>query len=78
MSNHTNEEGDMGKLIATYLVRVTLREPDVDPSDTVALERIAALDPPTLDELGLAIENMLLNSLQGSAIVNATAERVDA
>lgn len=60
----------MGKIVATYLVKVTLREPDDLPEDAVVEE------PFTNDEIVAMVKNGIAEKL-GELTVNATSERTD-
>jgi hypothetical protein len=60
----------MGKIVATYLVKVTLREPD-------DLEETKVVEPPfTNDEMVAMVQAGIAEKL-GELTVNATSERVD-
>ncbi len=65
----------MGKILATYLVKVTLREPDdLGPDEEVR-------KAPTIDEMTLAVQRGIDGAQTNDGPrwydVNATAERTD-
>lgn len=72
----------MGKIVATYLVKVTLREEDPvgieAPADGSAVELVseATAKPPTVESLGTFIGDSIAALLPGLT-ANASAERTD-
>lgn len=61
----------MGKIVATYHVKVTLREPDGLPDEGSEVEA-----PPTVAEIEGRVMAGIAEKL-GELTVNATAERTD-
>lgn len=60
----------MGKVVATYLVRVTLREPDE------VTEGLEVEEPFTNEEIAALVKAGIAEKL-GELTVTATSERVD-
>lgn len=66
----------MGKIVATFLVRVTLREPDeVEDADLIAKTEGQERAVPTIHELTSSVSDFL-EGVTGYA-VNADAEKTD-
>jgi len=63
----------MGKVVATYNVKVTLREPD-------DLEEGKSVDPLTIEEIELTVAAAVAENASGNGVLaeaTATAERTD-
>jgi hypothetical protein len=59
----------MGKVVATYLVKITVREPDDAPPD-------AEISGPTVESLEARIKDAIENSTD-SLFAHVSAERTD-